>query len=342
MKVAMIGSGGWGTAMMIALSRRHDQLVLYCRNEETARILRKTRYNTEYLAGVRIPESISISSDLEEAVTGASYVILCTPSAVIEKTARQIAPWLMKDAVVICAAKGLADNKAHRLSEVIQSALLGITDRIVALSGPNHAEEVGRGLPSATVAASAVPKAVELAQDLFMSPSFRVYRSRDIKGVEYGGALKNIIALACGVQDGLGLGDNCRAALMTRGLVEITRFGVYFGAKMSTFFGLSGMGDLVVTCTSEHSRNHRAGLLLAKGMTAADIQSRTNMVVEGIRTAFLVNEIAKHHEIDMPITEEVCHVLEGEHSAAEALEILMGRAKKAEEESYLPGSEYNL
>ncbi|MDY6085059.1 MAG: NAD(P)H-dependent glycerol-3-phosphate dehydrogenase [Dialister sp.] len=342
MKIAMIGSGGWGTAMMIELSKRNDQLVMYCRNEETARILRETRYNNEYLEGIRIPDSISISSDLEETVTGASYVILCTPSAVTEETARRIAPWLTKDAVVICASKGLADNKAHRLSEVIQSALSGITDNIVALSGPNHAEEVGRGLPTATVAASPVPRAVQLAQDLFMSPSFRVYRSQDIKGVEYGGALKNIIALACGVQDGLGLGDNCRAALMTRGLVEMTRFGVYFGARMSTFFGLSGMGDLIATCTSEHSRNHKAGLFLAKGMTAADIQSRTHMVVEGIRTAFLVNEIAKRHEIDMPITEEVCRVLEGEHSAMDALEILMGRAKKAEEESYLPGSEYNL
>ena len=198
-----------------------------------------------------------------------------------------------------------------------------------------NAEEVGLGLPAATVAASEVPEAVQIVQDVFMRPVFRVYRSDDIRGVEYGGALKNIVALACGVQDGIGLGDNCRAALMTRGLVEMARFGVHFGARRETFFGLSGMGDLVATCTSTHSRNHRAGLMLGKGKTAKEICEGTHMVVEGMRTAFLVNEIARREHIDMPITEEVCRLLEGEHTAQEALENLMTRAKKAEIETYL-------
>ena len=330
----MIGAGGWGTAMMISLAGRHKDLVLYCRKPETAEKLNRERENKEYLPGVHLPEVIRITSDLKEAVEGAGCVVICTPSKAVADTAGKIAKWLEKDAVVVSASKGLADDGGHRLSEVIAQKVAGITDRIVALSGPNHAEEVGAGLPCATVAASEVPEAVQIVQDLFMSPVFRVYRSDDIRGVEYGGALKNIMALACGVLDGIKLGDNSRAALMTRGLVEMTRFGVRFGAKMNTFFGLSGMGDLVVTCTSSHSRNHTAGVMMGEGKTAKEIVEGTNMVVEGMRTALLVHEIAKREHIDMPITEEVCCLINGEHTARKALEVLMARAKKAESETY--------
>lgn len=335
MKIAMIGSGGWGTAMVTSLAARHDDLELYCRREEAARELKETRENKEYLPGVRIPVHVKITSDLEKAVSGADCVVLSTPSKAVEITAEAMAPFMKKNAVAVCASKGLADEAGHRLSEIISEKFSSVTDRIVVLSGPNHAEEVGLGLPAATVAASEVPEAVQIVQDVFMRPVFRVYRSDDIRGVEYGGALKNIVALACGVQDGIGLGDNCRAALMTRGLVEMARFGVHFGAHRKTFFGLSGMGDLVATCTSTHSRNHRAGLMLGKGKTAKEICEGTHMVVEGMRTAFLVNEIARREHIDMPITEEVCRLLEGEHTAQEALENLMTRAKKAEIETYL-------
>lgn len=330
----MIGAGGWGTAMMISLAGRHKDLVLYCRKPETAEKLNRERENKEYLPGVHLPEVIRITRDLKEAVEGAGCVVICTPSKAVADTAGKIAKWLEKDAVVVSASKGLADDEGHRLSEVIAQKVAGITDRIVALSGPNHAEEVGAGLPCATVAASEVPEAVQIVQDLFMSPVFRVYRSDDIRGVEYGGALKNIMALACGVLDGIKLGDNSRAALMTRGLVEMTRFGVRFGAKMNTFFGLSGMGDLVVTCTSSHSRNHTAGVMMGEGKTAKEIVEGTNMVVEGMRTALLVHEIAKREHIDMPITEEVCCLINGEHTARKALEVLMARAKKAESETY--------
>lgn len=330
----MIGAGGWGTAMMISLAGRHKDLVLYCRKPETAEKLNRERENKEYLPGVHLPEVIRITSDLKEAVEGADCVVICTPSKAVADTAGKIAKWLEKDAVVVSASKGLADDEGHRLSEVIAQKVAGITDRIVALSGPNHAEEVGAGLPCATVAASEAPEAVQIVQDLFMSPVFRVYRSDDIRGVEYGGALKNIMALACGVLDGIKLGDNSRAALMTRGLVEMTRFGVRFGAKMNTFFGLSGMGDLVVTCTSSHSRNHTAGVMMGEGKTAKEIVEGTNMVVEGMRTALLVHEIAKREHIDMPITEEVCCLINGEHTARKALEVLMARAKKAESETY--------
>lgn len=341
MKITMIGAGGWGTAMVMLLSARNPDVWLYCRNPETARRLRETRINEDYLAGVKIPAHVQITSDLEKAVSGADCVILCTPSSVVETMTAGLAPFLKQNAVVVSASKGLSE-KGFRLSQVIEERLTGITDRIVALSGPNHAEEVGRGMPAATVAASRVPEAVQLVQDIYMGPVFRVYRSDDIIGVEYGGALKNIIALACGVIDGLGLGDNSRAALMTRGLVEMTRFGTHFGGKMSTFFGLSGMGDLVVTCTSTHSRNHAAGLLLSQGKTAADIIQGTRMVVEGIRTASIVHAIAEREEIRMPITNEVFHVLQGDYTPGESIQHLMNRAKKAETEVQLPGSEFNL
>lgn len=334
MKVAMIGAGGWGTAMMISLAARHDDLFMYCRNPQTAQEIQKSRENKNYLPGCRIPLHVKITSSLETAVKGAGCVILCTPSHAVEAMAESLVPWLEKDTVVVCASKGLADHAGHRLSEVIKDKVKDITKKIVVLSGPNHAEEVGRGLPCATVAASEVSEAVQVVQDLFMSPVFRVYRSDDIKGVEYGGALKNIMALACGVLDGIGLGDNSRAALMTRGLVEMTRFGVHFGAQMTTFFGLSGMGDLVCTCTSVHSRNHTAGMMMAEGKTAKEITEGTNMIVEGIRTARLVHDIAVREHIDMPITEEVCHLIDGDHTALEALEALMRRAKKAESETY--------
>lgn len=335
MKIAMVGAGGWGTAMVIALAGQHDDVTLWCRREEIAKKLRTDRENKDYLPGARIPVHVKITSELERAVSGADCIILCTPSKAIESMAEAMKPYVKKDAVVVCASKGLADAEGHRLSEGIERQLSKVTENIVVLSGPNHAEEVGLGLPAATVAASRKKEAVELVQDLFMSPVFRVYRSDDVAGVEYGGALKNIIALASGVLDGIGLGDNSRAALITRGLVEVSRFGVHFGAKQETFFGLSGLGDMVVTCTSNHSRNHRAGLLLGQGKTVEEICEGTHMVVEGIRTALLVHDIAEREHIDMPITEEVCHLLRGEHTAEEVLESLMTRAKKAEIETYL-------
>lgn len=342
MKITMVGAGGWGTAMILLLADRNSNVWLYCRKPDTAAKLRETRINDAYLPGVRIPDAVRITSDLEEAVSGADCIILCTPSVAVEGMAEQMKPWVKKNAVVVCASKGLASHDGLRLSQVLETEFSSVTDRIVALSGPNHAEEVGRGMPAATVAASRIPEAVQIVQDIYMGPVFRVYRSDDIIGVEYGGALKNIIALACGVIDGLGLGDNSRAALMTRGLVEMTRFGTHFGAKMSTFFGLSGMGDLVVTCTSQHSRNHSAGLLLAQGKTADEIVAGTKMVVEGIRTAGIVYEIAEKEGIRMPITSEVYHVLQGDYTPMDSIEHLMSRAKKAETEVSLPGSEFNL
>ena len=338
----MIGAGSWGTAMVRLLAARNENVFLYCRNPETARRMAKVRENEAYLPGVKIQDSVHITSDPEEAVSGAECVILCTPAMASEKTAEMIAPYLMPGVTVASASKGLANDSGRRITEVIGEKLAGKTDRIVVISGPNHAEEIGRDLPAATVAAGTVPEAVALIQDIFMGPIFRVYRSDDIVGVEYGGSLKNIIAIACGLLDGLRFGDNARAALMTRGLVEMTRFGMHYGAKMSTFFGLSGMGDLVATCSSLHSRNHAAGVALAKGKTATEITGSTKMVVEGIRTTEIVHDIAEKEGISMPITHEIYHVLYGDYAPEEAIVHLMNRAKKAETEEHLPGSELNL
>lgn len=330
MKISMIGAGGWGIAMVVLLANKNPDVTLYARNPDTAEDLRLTRESRVYLPGVYIPEKVKITSDLREAVSDKDCVILCTPSLAVDETSQRMAPWLKKDAIVVITSKGLADTSGMRLSEVVERNLKGITSNIVALSGPNHAEEVGRGLPAATVAASSSEAAVKTVQDIYMCPLFRVYRSDDITGVEYGGALKNIIAIASGVQDGLGLGDNCRAALITRGLAEMTRFGVHFGAQLSTFYGLSGMGDLIATCTSIHSRNYNAGLKLAQGKTKAEIIGSTRMVVEGFRTTEIVHEIAKREGIEMPITNEVYCLMHGIHTPREALGSLMNRSKKAE------------
>lgn len=335
MKIAVIGAGGWGTALSVLLSSNHQDVVLWCHRQEMAEELKKTRENKEYLPGVILPLPAAVTSSFEEALKGAGVVVLVTPSSAIEETCNKLKPFLDPGAIVVIASKGLADNKGHRLSEMVEHVLEIPPERIAAISGPNHAEEVGRGLPAATVVASTSDATSRMIQDLFMSLRFRVYRSNDIVGVEYGGALKNIIALACGILDGLHLGDNCRAALITRGLVEITRFGVHFGAHMETFFGLSGMGDLIVTCTSTHSRNHQAGMAMAGGRTKEDVLSHTHMVVEGVRTAELVHHIAEACHIDMPITQEVFYFLEGKHTVKEAAENLMTRSKKSEPDGYL-------
>ena len=330
MKIAMIGAGGWGTAMMISLAGRHKDLVLYCRKPETAEKLNRERENKEYLPGVHLPEVIRITSDLKEAVEGAGCVVICTPSKAVADTAGKIAKWLEKDAVVVSASKGLADDEGHRLSEVIAQKVAGITDRIVALSGPNHAEEVGAGLPCATVAASEVPEAVQIVQDLFMSPVFRVYTSPDMLGIELGGALKNVIALAAGMADGLGYGDNTKAALITRGIAEISRLGIDMGGRMETFAGLTGIGDLIVTCASMHSRNRRAGILIGKGYTMEEAMNEVQMVVEGVYSAKAGMKLAEAYGIDMPIVEQVNQVLFDGKPAKEAVNDLMLRDRRIE------------
>ncbi len=329
MKIAMVGSGSWGTAMISQLAARQENLILYSRNKSVLETIHQTRENKSYLPGVKIPSHVQLTGDLEEAIAGADYVILATPAKAIQQTAENISAFLKKNSVVVSLAKGLSED-GRRLSVVLGEILGDTTAQIAILSGPNHAEEVGRGQPTATVVASREKKTAMAVQDIFMLPRLRAYYSTDITGVEYGGVLKNIIALAAGASDGLKYGDNTRAALITRGLIEMVRYACHFGAERETLFGLSGMGDLIVTCTSIHSRNYKAGLMLAAGKTEQEIIKGTNMVVEGIRTTKIVYPIAKRVGIDMPITEQVYEVLAGRMQADEAMGILLAREKKKE------------
>lgn len=335
MKIAMVGSGSWGTAMISQLATRQSDLILYSRNKSVLADIRETRENRAYLPGVRVPEHVQLTSDLEKAVSVADVVILSTPSKAISATAQSIKPFLRNNALVILTAKGLSED-GRRLSVVVEEILGGITNRIAVLSGPNHAEEVGRGQPAATVVAAKDKYVAMQAQDLYMLPRLRAYYSTDVIGVEYGGVLKNIIALAAGAVDGLKYGDNAKAALITRGLTEMVRYACFFGANMETLFGLSGIGDLMVTCNSVHSRNHAAGIQLAQGKSAAEITNGTNMVVEGIRTTAIVYPIACKNNIEMPITEQVYEVLQGNLKPENALEILLAREKKEELQEPLP------
>ncbi|MDU2065890.1 MAG: NAD(P)H-dependent glycerol-3-phosphate dehydrogenase, partial [Sporomusaceae bacterium] len=288
MKIAVIGAGSWGTALAKLLSEssqaatENRQVYLWARSDNQAQAMNQDRENKTYLPGVALPDSLAITTDLAEAVTEASVIFFVNPSKVMREMAERVKPYIAKGAILVSAAKGLEAKTYYRMSEIL-AQVMPEAGAVVALSGPNHAEEVALGSPAATVVASANRTAAELVQTLLMTTAFRPYTNDDIIGVELGGALKNIIALCAGIAEGLGFGDNAKAALMTRGLVEIRRLGVAMGATNDTFSGMSGAGDLIVTCTSRHSRNRRAGLMLAAGQSMTEIQEGSKMVVEGIR-----------------------------------------------------------
>jgi glycerol-3-phosphate dehydrogenase (NAD(P)+) len=332
MKIAVLGAGSWGTALAGMLGQKHAEVVLWARKPQLADRIRETRQNSEYLANITLPTNVTITADIQVAVQGAEFVIMATPSHAIRETAATIRRQIGTDAVVISVAKGLELGSLKRMSEVLVEELLLPMENIAVLSGPSHAEEVGRRHPTTTVAAASSRGVAEAVQDLFMMPYFRVYTNPDVIGVEMGGALKNIIALGAGIADGLEFGDNTKAALMTRGLAEIARLGIAMKARPLTFAGLSGIGDLIVTCTSRHSRNRRAGILLAQGKTVNEIQLETNMVVEGIRSTLAAYELARHLGVEMPITEQTYLVLYQHKSPKEAVLDLMTRTKTHEME----------
>jgi len=336
MKIAVIGAGGWGTALAALLGGNGHQVALWARRRATAEQLAATRHNRRYLPGVTLPDGVVCTADLAAAAGDAGIVIIAAPSHAVRAIAAGLAPHLTAGAVVVSAAKGLEIGTLKRMSEVIAEEIPAVAGRIVALSGPNHAEEVGAGQPTATVVASVSRQAAETVQDALMAPFFRVYTNPDIIGVELGGALKNIIALGAGIGDGLGFGDNAKAALMTRGLAEITRLGVAMQARPLTFAGLAGIGDLIVTCTSRHSRNRRAGLALAAGRTVGEIEAETGMVVEGIRSTLAARELSRRLDVEMPITEEIYRVLYEGASPREAVVRLMGRGRTHELEEVAP------
>lgn len=332
MKITVYGAGSWGIALSILLAQNGHTVTTWTHRTEELELLERTRMNEKLLPGVKIPQIIALTTDIACA-KDAELVILAVPSFAIAQTAEQVARVVQPNVPIVNVGKGL--DAAHgycRFSETI-SKVFGHGHAVVALTGPTHAEEVARGIPTAIVAASESREAAELCQDVFMNEVFRVYTSSDVIGAELGGAFKNIIALAAGVSDGMGLGDNSKAGLMTRGLTEIARLGVALGAHQETFAGLSGMGDLIVTCTSMHSRNRRAGILIGQGKRAAQAMEEVGAVVEGYYATDAGYHLAKKMGISMPITEQLYHVLYEDGDVREAIQALMCRSRKNERES---------
>ena len=327
MKTAVLGSGGWGTALALVLLENGNDVTLWSYFEEESKVLQETGENP-MLKGVPLPKELHLTSDLS-CVKGCSLVVLATPSFAVRSTARNLAGVLNKGTVVVSVSKGIEKDTSMTLTDVIEQEL-GPDFPVVALCGPSHAEEVGRKVPTAVVSASKDQKAAELVQDLFMNSRFRVYTSPDIVGVELGAALKNIIALCAGVCDGMGFGDNTKAALMTRGLTEIARLGMAMGGKKETFAGLTGVGDLIVTCTSMHSRNRRCGILIGQGVPVDEALKQIGAVVEGYYATATGKELAEKLGVEMPITEAAYSVLYEGKDPRDVLTELMTRAKKHE------------
>ena len=299
-------------------------------NEEQCNKINKDKENIDYLPGVVIPDNIVVTTNIEEAVKDGTIIVLAVPSQAIRSVCKQIKPFVKDKQILVDVAKGLEKGTGLRLSDVCNQELPN--NKYVVLSGPSHAEEVSRDIPTTVVVSSEDIHIAEIVQDIFMSPKFRVYTNPDVVGVELGGALKNIIAFGAGICDGLGYGDNAKAALMTRGIKEIGRLGVAMGAKASTFSGLSGIGDLIVTCTSMHSRNRRAGILIGQGKTLEETLAEVKMVVEGITATDVAYNVAKELNVEMPITNAIYSVLYDNANPDEVVTELMMRDKTHEVE----------
>lgn len=331
-KVAVLGAGSWATALAVLLGKKGHEVRLWARRPEVAEELNGPRTNEQYLPGVAIPPEVTGYADLAAALKDVEAVVLGVPSHAFRGLLEQIKELVTPEMTFVNTAKGIEEKSLLRLSQVFAEVFPGWEDKFVVLSGPSHAEEVGRGVPTTVVSASSSRLRAEYVQDLFMTTYFRVYTNPDVIGVELGGALKNIIALGTGISDGLGFGDNTKAALMTRGLVEISRLGIAMGAKPLTFAGLAGVGDLIVTCTSMHSRNRRAGIELGKGKTLEEALASVKMVVEGVRTTRGAFALAQKYNVEMPIVTQAYQVLFEGYQAKEAVSILMTRLRTHEME----------
>ncbi len=328
MKIAIIGDGGWGTALAVLLSRKKLKVNLWGAFPEYVKKMKRSRKNEKFLPGITIPGSIEIDADLVSAIEGAKVIILAVPSQYMRGVLKNIKKFNTSDSCFLSAAKGLEYQSSMIMSDLIKEELK--CRNLAVLSGPNIAYEVARGIPSAAVCASTEKHTAVIIQDILMQKSFRIYTSDDVKGVELAGAFKNIIAIACGISDGLGFGTNTKAALLTRGLAEITRLGTALGGQYKTFSGLSGIGDLITTCMNSRSRNRWFGEELGRGKTPAAVLKKTEMVVEGITTTKIAVKLAKKHKVSLPITNEVYSVLYEQKKPKAALESLMLRAKKNE------------
>ncbi len=327
-KIGIIGAGSWGTALALLLNKNGHQVTMWSALEDEIKMLSEKREHVEKLPGVKLPADMRFTTDDKEVVRDADMLVFAVPSPFVRSTAKRFATVIPDGMVVVNVAKGIEESTLSTLSEVIESEIPGAN--VAVLSGPSHAEEVGKGLPTTCVVGAGDKKTAEWIQDIFMGPVFRVYISPDILGIELGGSLKNVIALAAGIADGLGYGDNTKAALITRGIAEITRLGLAMGGSRETFGGLSGIGDLIVTCASMHSRNRKAGMLIGQGYTMEEATKEVKMVVEGIYSAKAAMKLAEKYQVSMPITEQVNKVLFEGKQADEGVKDLMIRDKQIE------------
>lgn len=327
-EVTFLGGGSFGTALSALLAKKGISVKLWDRNPNIVQGINISRENKKYLPDVKLPSNVKAYENINEAVNNSNYIVLSVPSHVIRSLCRQINQFISKDQIIICIAKGIEEDTQKILSKVIEEELP--LNPVVILSGPSHAEEVALDIPTAVVAASKHKKYAVKVQDLFMTNTFRVYTNTDLIGVEIGGAVKNIIALAAGISDGIGYGDNAKAALMTRGMHEIVKIGTKLGAKKETFSGLTGIGDLIVTCTSMHSRNRRAGILIGQGTQVDEAIDRIGMVVEGIKACRAFYQLKERLGVSMPITDVLYKVLFEGKDPKEAVYELMSRDKKDE------------
>ena len=326
-KIGIIGSGTWGTAISILLHNNGHEVTIWSAIPEEIDEMAATRKHKN-LPEVTLPESLRLTKDLKEAMEGKDLLVMAVPSVFVRSTAKRMKPYLQDGQIIVDVAKGIEESTLFTMSQIIEEELP--TAQVAALSGPSHAEEVSRGLPTTCVAGAHKKAVAEYIQSVFMSPVFRVYTSPDMLGIEIGAALKNVVALAAGIADGLGHGDNTKAALITRGMAEIARLGMAMGGKYQTFAGLSGIGDLIVTCASMHSRNRRAGILIGKGYSMEEAMKEVQMVVEGVYSAKAAMALAKKYEVPMPIVEQVNRVLFEGMPASEAVSELMLRDKRIE------------
>lgn len=327
-KIGMIGAGSWGTALTAQLARKQHEVTVWSIDRREVDMICREHEHKVKLPGVKLPEWVTATTDLETAVSGMDLLVMAVPSPFVRQTAAAMRPYTEKGQIILSVAKGIEEGTLMTLSEIIQQEIPQCETAVMC--GPTHAEEVGIGLPTAIAAGAESFRTARYIQDIFMSDSFRVYTNPDVLGMQIGAALKNVIALAAGVADGLGYGDNIKAALITRGIAEISRIGTAMGGKQETFSGLTGIGDLIVTCASMHSRNRRAGILIGQGKTPEEAMEEVQQVVEGVFSARAAKELAGKYRVDTPIIDEVCAVLFEKKQAFEAVKDLMIREKKDE------------
>ena len=332
--ISILGAGGWGIAIGVLLNNNGHNVTMWSAVEREVNMLTEKRENTVSLPGIIIDEKIKITSDLNEAVENKDIIVLAVASSYIRSTANRIKDLIKDGQIIINVAKGIEESTLMTMTDIIEEEIPNAD--VAVLSGPSHAEEVGKGLPTTCVAGAKTKKTAEYIQNIFSSKVFRVYISPDMLGIELGGSLKNVIALAAGIADGLGYGDNTKAALITRGITEISRLGIAMGANSMTLYGLTGTGDLIVTCASMHSRNRRAGILMGQGYTMDEAVKEVNMVVEGIYSAKAAKKLAEKYNVSLPIIEVVNMILFENLSAKDAVDELMLRDKTMEH----PGLEW--